>query len=204
MGSLAAGSSAAMGTGAFSSVSANRSVDVAVAADSNAFLALEDGDSDFVTYDDSVLEINLDGKIGEGDGINDEARYQLGHVATTDPFHYAVDDQWIVDDGKPTEKYAFVITNQGTTSYSITIDGNFGDTGYRGSYQAHVQLGVYDEEAGIQYGDQIDSGGGGPTVSVGDIGSGDSIYVSILFDTTRPNVEVGSDDLDGSFTISAE
>ncbi|WP_262175039.1 hypothetical protein [Haloarcula laminariae] len=62
-GSLAAGSAAAMGTGAFTSVSANRTVSVNTASDANAFLALntsEGGEnSDYVQTGGGQVNIQL-------------------------------------------------------------------------------------------------------------------------------------------------
>ena len=73
IGAAAAGGSAAFGTEAFTSVQAERNVDVAVAGDQSSFLALEATDSaNAGTYvniesSDSTLEIILDGE-GQQDG----------------------------------------------------------------------------------------------------------------------------------------
>jgi hypothetical protein len=80
MGSLAAAGAATIGTGAFTSVQADRSLDVEVADDSNAFLALEAEDNspnadDYV--DDSGATISLDfsstDSPGNGGGLNQDA-----------------------------------------------------------------------------------------------------------------------------------
>ena len=218
LGTIATGSVAAVGSGAFTSVEAERDITVEVAEDSDAFLALEDGDSDLVTYDDGVLVINLDGEGALGEGIGDDSRYQLGNFDSSETnFHENIYGNWVADDGDPTEEFAFAITNQGTTSYHITIEGDFGDTGYRGGHQAHVAFGLYYEPlddgqyGGAQQEDAVASGGNGPTVSTNaddgdpqEVDPGETVYVSMLFDTSRPNVEVGSDELDGSITITAE
>lgn len=59
LGTIVAGGGAALGTGAFSTVEAGRDVEIGVAEDSSALLGLVAGDSEFVTDDDGVLEIEL-------------------------------------------------------------------------------------------------------------------------------------------------
>lgn len=64
-GSLAAGSAAAMGTGAFTSVEANRTVNVKVAGDANAYLGLskttDNSNSDYAEITtNGELQVNLD------------------------------------------------------------------------------------------------------------------------------------------------
>ncbi|WP_423995676.1 hypothetical protein [Halorubrum trapanicum] len=81
LGALASGSAAAMGTGAFSSVSADRDVAVSVADDNDAFLSLSPSDgpnSAYAQETDGMLEIAFDGSISDqsgpnGTGINDQA-----------------------------------------------------------------------------------------------------------------------------------
>ena len=68
LGTIVAGGGAALGTGAFSSVSADRTVNVEVAGDSGSLLALEpDADTELATMDGDTLQINL----GDSDaGLN--------------------------------------------------------------------------------------------------------------------------------------
>ncbi|WP_218124045.1 DUF1102 domain-containing protein [Haloplanus vescus] len=90
MGSLAAGAAAATGTGAFTSVTATRNVDVEVAGDASAYLRLEGtgGDnSHYVTSDGngSTLSIDLDSSNSTdkgGTGVNPDAVTQLDDVFT--------------------------------------------------------------------------------------------------------------------------
>ncbi len=78
MGSLAAGSAAAMGTGAFTSVSADRNVSVALESDDNALLKMAPTDGPnaaYATQNSNTLEINIDETNSvSGDGLNDDAR----------------------------------------------------------------------------------------------------------------------------------
>jgi hypothetical protein len=74
LGTIVAGGGAALGTGAFSSVEAERTVSVETAGDASAFLALEDerGDNEYVEGTDDTIEITL-GTNSNGDGLNQNA-----------------------------------------------------------------------------------------------------------------------------------
>ena len=79
MGSIAAGSAAAVGTGAFTSVEAERDVSVQVADDMNAYLGLQAEREEFLTddSDDGQLGLDLGAPDNEdsdtGEGFNQEA-----------------------------------------------------------------------------------------------------------------------------------
>ena len=81
LGALATGSAAAMGTGAFNSVSANRGVSVEVADDANAFLGLN-ATSEYASGSGSgQLNINLDSAATtNGTGINADATTNILNV----------------------------------------------------------------------------------------------------------------------------
>jgi hypothetical protein len=73
--------SALVGTGAFTTVSAERSVEVSTAGDASAFLQLT-ADSPYVESPGDTLSINLDaqGADGNDSGFNEEAVTQLSGV----------------------------------------------------------------------------------------------------------------------------
>jgi hypothetical protein len=82
IGALASGSAAAVGTGAFTSVSANRSIAVDTAGDNNAFLAIEADNTENANeyVDTSGGAVSLDftntnnsGYPGGGSGVNENA-----------------------------------------------------------------------------------------------------------------------------------
>jgi hypothetical protein len=79
MGSLAAGGAAAMGTGAFTSVSANRSVEVQVADDASALLAIDDIDSspNSEYVDVSGDSVSIDISTTNGVGLNNNATTKI-------------------------------------------------------------------------------------------------------------------------------
>lgn len=91
VGTLAAGGSLALGTGAFSSVEAERDVSVTVAEDASAYLGIQPGDGpngNYVDTDDNdTLAINLTGdndNIGDGvaggEGINANAATGISDI----------------------------------------------------------------------------------------------------------------------------
>ena len=105
LGALASGAAAAVGTGAFSSVTATRDIDVEVADDANAYLRLQGtggANSDYVTEDGTggTLTINLtednDDVAGGGQGVNPDAVTQIDDL--------------------------FEIENQGTQEVEISLD----------------------------------------------------------------------------------
>ena len=83
LGSLATAGAAAIGTGAFTSVEANRSIEVDVADDANAFFSLE-GDGEYVSKNGDTIVIDLGGPrtSGGGDGFNDNAKTEVEEVVT--------------------------------------------------------------------------------------------------------------------------
>jgi hypothetical protein len=85
LGTATAGTSAAVGTGAFTSVSADRSVSVQVADDADAFLAMTPSNGpngDYASSNDGELVVQLDGsdETPPGDGVNDDAVTKLFDV----------------------------------------------------------------------------------------------------------------------------
>lgn len=106
LGSVAAGGSALVGSGAFTSVEADRTVEVNLANDANAYLALT-GDNKYVTDDsgNGTLTIDLGGPgTGKGgQGFNDDAITEVEGVVE--------------------------IRNQGTNAVEITVDNGGVDSG---------------------------------------------------------------------------
>ncbi|WP_142987551.1 DUF1102 domain-containing protein [Halorubrum cibi] len=81
LGALATGSAAAMGTGAFSFMNAQRTVSVNVTGDSSAFLGIETSQSKYATESGGTAEITLNSDSnGSGDGINANADTRFDNV----------------------------------------------------------------------------------------------------------------------------
>ncbi|AFZ73150.1 hypothetical protein SAMN05443661_102114 [Natronobacterium gregoryi] len=76
MGALASGAAAAVGTGAFTSIEADRDIQVDVAHDSDAFLALgpsEDDNGAYVDESGGIVSLDFTETEAGGEGINDRA-----------------------------------------------------------------------------------------------------------------------------------
>ena len=79
LGTIVAGGGAALGTGAFSSVEAERTVNIETADDSDAFLQIRanseyDGDEDeYVDDEDGIVSINIGEEGDDGIGVNRDA-----------------------------------------------------------------------------------------------------------------------------------
>ncbi|WP_262175038.1 hypothetical protein [Haloarcula laminariae] len=107
-GSLASGSVFAIGTGAFTSVSAGRSVSVSVAADDEAFLKLEERGEGRRSYEDgNTVGFDIPGPDDDDyggtdpEGLGTDSVYQFG------------------DDAAHDESGLFSITNQGTQPVEV-------------------------------------------------------------------------------------
>lgn len=83
-GSLAAGGAAAVGTGAFTSVTADRGVSVEVAGDSSAFLAIQnaggDNSSDYVDTSGSEVSFDFSETDNSGSGLNTGATTKINDL----------------------------------------------------------------------------------------------------------------------------
>jgi hypothetical protein len=82
LGSLAAGGAAIGGTGAFSSVRAERNINVSIAGDSSAYLGLDPSGSVYAEQDGNQLVLKFDGSTSgqDGDGLNARADTQFSNV----------------------------------------------------------------------------------------------------------------------------
>jgi len=168
MGSLAAGGAAAMGTGAFTSVTATRDVDVSVADDASAYLRLEGAggnNSHYVTSDGNggtlSIDLSSDNATSKGgDGVNPDAITQIDDL--------------------------FVIENQGTQEVEVTIDKT-GDNS--GLVEFYTDTNAYGgSPIGSSSGNGVTLGAGDSvTVSVevdtegSGLGDGDELLDSVTF-----------------------
>jgi hypothetical protein len=134
LGSLAAGGAAIGGTGAFTSVQAQRTVETAVVGDSNAYLALEPIDSRASLDGEGQLEINFDESNNGALGLNRDAR-----TAFTDLFR---------------------IRNQGDDPAYVGVGLSMSDVYIDGSSQGNAQphLFDYNELSGFVYDEDVGPG----------------------------------------------
>jgi hypothetical protein len=189
MGSLAAGGAAAMGTGAFSSVEADRSVSVAVENDADAYLGLQPLDNSnanqYVSSTDGTVEINIGGSGNGGTGVNKNAVTKFNEL--------------------------FEITNQGTQSVLvyITYDPNDGQEGFpdvtgtpgnekdpNGMQDLEFFTGDSDDEI-LNYPE-------GQSANAYGLGVGDSHQVGLRLDTRdHPNLNDSDPLFSGEVTLTA-
>lgn len=103
LGTAAAVSGGVLGTGALTSVQAERTVDIDVAGDADAFLGLTASGSNFVDEVNGAIRVRLNDNVGTSNGIGVNHGTGNGDVATTtiDP--------------------AFTITNQGADQLYVQI-----------------------------------------------------------------------------------
>jgi len=147
MSALAAGSSAAMGTGAFTAAEVSgRDANINVVADTNGLIGLEAGDSPLVTNtggagaNELAIDFDPDGSNGGmqaqatnggsgGHGVNPNSTYQVGGFGRFD----LTNQQYLPGDptampnvcdvaiDNTSESYAFMVTNQATEAKSVEI-----------------------------------------------------------------------------------
>ncbi|MFC7174004.1 DUF1102 domain-containing protein [Haloplanus litoreus] len=82
VGSLAAGAAAVTGTGAFTSVQAQRAVDVQVASDANAYLSLQATGDRAKTDSNGQLKLDLASSNNGAQGLNPDARTAFTDIFT--------------------------------------------------------------------------------------------------------------------------
>ena len=188
VGTAAVGGATAVSTGAFTSVSAARSVSVEVADDSDALVGLVAGDTELVRQTgDGTLEIDLDGTGTPAEGVNFDAVTRVG------------------DPENPEDDHAFRAVNQGTRSLMFKLSYYFTETDWLagGAGQSFLRFSVFDtgdpptgassQAFPIQNGYNRDYPLGQPTGSgfgsnTGDyrFNVGEEYYVVIEVNTTGP------------------
>ena len=181
LGSLAAGGAAAMGSGAFASVEATRSVNVNVAGDKSAYLGLDET-SPYAQVKGKQLALNFDDNGEGGKGVNADA------VTTFDG--------------------VFKMMNNGPNDLDITIDKSGLDNPDKWEF---VPKKIYDEYSGDYPEDSFypswdDFGGYDSTnASGGGLASGESTLVGVMIDTRDVNGLPGGEitfavtDVDGPY-----
>ena len=112
----AASTTAVVGTGAFSSVTADRSVAVNVADDANAFLGLKDETDGSFVRQNSSGQLVIDFAAGPAIGVNANARVQIGTFGI-----FSGPDVLKSEPGGAYNDPAFNILNQGTQTQQVTM-----------------------------------------------------------------------------------
>lgn len=220
MGGFAAGASALVGSGAFTSMSAGRTVSVEVTGDNSAFLRMTpvvhriegvpDGEAP-VYFDGGATrgQLGIDTSRARADGVNNGAITWIGTDAPEAPGSWVEESNDNIDwvgHHNYTPRAAFGIENRGTQEYELTLDyeydGEPGDSEvtfpiYEG---AHPDIGTDNPE---RYGtlSATDSVTVAPGNDDESFGFGKRIFASMKIDTTNGSPD---DDLSGSLSIRAK
>jgi len=155
IGALGSGGAVVTGTGAFTSVEANRDVSVQVADDTNAFLrmaAAGEGNEEYITTDGGELGINLTGDNptdAGGQGVNANATTVIADL-------FEIQNQGTQEIDVEVTPLSFVDTGSGNTLIVLVVP----QTGF-----PSVTLGVGDTET---YSLLVDSFSGGGSLQVSD------------------------------------
>lgn len=124
LGGLVAGGGALVGTGAFDTVEAQRTVSVETAGDANALLGLSpaergDGGNAYVEQSDGTIAINLDGNDEGADGLNQNAittfqnLVQVTNQGTQTVESITLDFVESPDDVDPAATFSFPVNDDG-------------------------------------------------------------------------------------------
>ena len=208
LGALAAGSGAAMGTGAFSSASIeDRSVNVAVNNDMNSQIALVPGGDPDISLSSNTGELQLDLTGSNGEGVNINSRYTWG------------------DPNDPANDHAFKLVNNDESTYQGSGSGgpDAGAVDFSYAFDDGSWLSNGDDQSFIRF--QVFRSAGGATAGIdftapdqyqGNTNTlngvmldgsnawafapGDEWYVVVTVDTTGSDAST-SDELTGALSI---
>jgi hypothetical protein len=210
LGALASGSAAAIGTGAFTSVEADRTVNVAVADDASAYLSLDDIDSspnsEYVDTSSEEIVLNLNSTNSGGSGFNANAETRIDDLIQVANQGTQTINVWVTLDAESSDTFDndtlyFYPGDATDTALNDGEGGSDGDdvlaltSGESASLGVLVDLGDVSEveetptatfHADVQEGpggdsDQVDDSGGS-FATVSNDGTGD-------FDTQEGDVE---------------
>ena len=184
MGALASGSAAAMGTGAFTSAQAERTIDVDVTGDESGFIGLE-ATSDYAELNSGQLTLNFNGDGDVGDGVNDEGIFyfedvfKITHQGSEDGKVVRVDTQGL----SHSQRVIFFKSGSFDTSNFDTFGGIEPIEGYPNTMEGYR---AYDED---ETADWIEDGGGESRYGLA-LDSGEEEYVGVYINTRDDYDEV--------------
>jgi hypothetical protein len=196
LGALTVGGGAVFGTGAFSTVEADRSVTVNIDGDSAGLIALNpDGDgatSDVVQLVNGLLEINFDAAASGSQGVNLDAETFVGDITAST----SVDTN------------ALTITNNGsnTVDISFTISFDSAHSGLTAGNEDQV-LKLWTDTSGATATSGINGGDFGNLVANSlTLASGDTANIALEIDTvglTTADVDTSAPLFETTATITA-
>lgn len=164
-----------VGASAFTSGSVERSANVNVVNDDTGLLALEDGTSGDLVYQNSSGALQIDFTQGGAGGANVESHYELGNPSD------------------PTNQTAFNVTNNDAESHDITVSYTGADAG---DADENIQYQVYDSTGTLQGTVSEET----TSQTFNGVSSGSTLYVVVVVDTYGVS---NATDLSGTLTVSA-
>jgi hypothetical protein len=180
-GSIAAGGAAMMGTGAFTSVTAERTVDVEVAGDDAAYLGLEpvssSPNSAYVSVDGEEVSFDFSdtNSAVDGNGFNPDATSRINDLLL------------VTNQGTQTVNFWVNISNLGAGSDFVSIEASNNPSATAGSLTGASSELAYD-------------GGNAGSVDEVSLNPGDAIYLHLIVDATGES----SNSFSGTVTFVAE
>lgn len=168
--------SATLGASAYTTGSVSRSANVNVVSDDAGLIALADGTSGDLVWQQSNGMLAIDFTNGGAGGVNPEAHYELGNP----------------DD--PTNQTAFNITNLDAESHSLTVEYTGADASAVDGTD-NIQFQIYDGNGNVKTVSEEST-----SATVSDVASGSTLNVVMVVDTTGLT---NSTDLSGTLQVSA-
>ena len=160
---------------AYTTGSVTRSANVNVVNDDTGLIALEDGTSGDLVYQNASGALEIDFTKGGAGGVNTAAHFELG------------------DPSSANTSYAFNISNMDVESHDISLD-------YSGSdgqdADNNIEFQVYDASGTLQTTASEETG----AVNVAGVSSGQTLYVVVVVDTHGLD---STADLSGTLKVSA-
>lgn len=166
---------AALGASAYTSGTVERSSNVNVVNDDTGLLALEDGTSGGLVFQNSSGALEIDFTKGGAGGVNPEAHYELGNPSDA------------------TNQSAFNITNLDAESHDLTV--SYTGAG-AGDADDNIQFQIYND-AGTQVATVSEET---TSATLSGVASGNTHYVVIVVDTYGVD---NTTDLSGTLQVSA-
>ena len=167
--------SAAFAATAFTTGSVDRQANVNVVNDDTGLIALEDGTSGGLVFQNATGALEIDFTAGGAGGVNTASHYELG------------------DPNNGNTSYAFNLTNLDAESHDFTLDYSGSDSE---DADSNIEFQVYDSTGTLI--DTADEEGN--LAALNGVASGSVHYVVIVVDT---HGLTDASDLSGTLTVSA-
>lgn len=206
-GALAAGSAAAIGSGAFTAMQAGRDADINVVSDSEGLIALTDETPSDIIRESSngelLIDFTADGSAG---GVNVDSRYQVGEfVAINKNFTPGVPPLLEGTSSNVMSDPAFNIVNNDTVNHEVGVSYECDASDIGGARL----IWQFEDEARQYFIDLTGTSTSGSVLVDGKGADpapepGDAVHAALFVDTRGYTGDADDLDLSGTLTVSAE